>query len=118
MGGARSLAACLEAAEREAQSRVVALPIPAVRSPVNGTAHRLNPVFTEGQSNACPCCNGRAWHVGRITAECAACEAVLPIAPLAGVLPASPANRAEWNSARAACSGLGAGNISDRSLRK
>ena len=70
-----------------------------------GTAYRLKPVFTEGREDICPCCNGRAWHVGRITAECAACEAALPIARLGGVLPASPANRADWNSARAAMAG-------------
>jgi hypothetical protein len=79
MGGVRTLAACLKAAERDAVSRVVPFSSPAARGPVYGSAHRLKPVFTEGQGNACPCCNARAWHVGRITAECAACETVLPI---------------------------------------
>jgi hypothetical protein len=79
MGGVRSMAACLKAAERDNAPRVVPFPSPAARGPVYGSAHKLKPVFTDDHANACPCCNSRAWHVGRITAECAACETVLPI---------------------------------------
>ncbi len=81
MSGVRTLHACLQAA-------IIAFPAPAQRGPVYGSAHRLKPVFTEGQANVCPCCNGRSWHVGRITAECAVCEEVLPIVRIAGHLPA------------------------------
>jgi hypothetical protein len=86
MGGAITVVACLKAAEREARSSVVAFPIPAARGPVYGTAHKLKPVFTDGHVNVCSCCNSRAWHVGRITAECAVCEAVLPIVRAASFL--------------------------------
>ncbi len=79
MGGVRTMAACMEAAERAARSSVVAFPIPAARVPVYGTAPRLNPVFIEGHGDACPSCNIRAWYVGRVTAECAACGTVLPV---------------------------------------
>ena len=48
-------------------------------APVYGSASRLNPVFTPGRENSCPCCNARAWHVGRTTAECARCGSPLLI---------------------------------------
>jgi hypothetical protein len=83
MSGVRTMHACLEAAERDVKSRVIPIrpPISSDRfaGPVYGTAHRLNPVFIEGQPMACPCCHASAWNVGRITAECAACETVLPV---------------------------------------
>lgn len=82
MSGLRSFHACLKAAERDLTSRVVPFRTP-VAKPVYGAAHRLNPVFVEDRENTCPCCHARAWHVGRTTAECAACETVLPIVRLA-----------------------------------
>ena len=81
MNGLRTFHACLEASVRDQRCRVVPIR-PHLAAPaaiVYGAAHRLKPVFTEGLGNACPCCNGRAWHVGRITAECAICETVLPV---------------------------------------
>ena len=43
--------------------------------------HRPAPVlYWPGETNRCPCCGGKAWYVGRITAECAACDAALPLA--------------------------------------
>lgn len=78
MSGVRTMHACLKAAERDVKSRVIPIR-PMIAGPSYGSAHRLNPVFTEGHGNACPSCNARAWRVGRITAECAVCETVLPI---------------------------------------
>ncbi|MFZ5747161.1 MAG: hypothetical protein ACOY45_05825 [Pseudomonadota bacterium] len=40
---------------------------------------------------ACPGCGGTAWHVGRHSAECAACSTALPLAPADG--PRAPAER-------------------------
>lgn len=88
MRGVRTMAACLKAAERDALARVLPFPQPAAPepapalAPAYGSAHRLKPVFTEGRANACPCCNASAWRVGRITAECAVCETVLPTVSL------------------------------------
>ena len=82
MSGIRSFHACLKAAERDAASRIIPFRSPSDRhatAPVYGTAHRLNPVWVEDRENTCPSCHARAWHVGRVTAECAACETVLPI---------------------------------------
>ncbi len=44
-------------------------------------------VYRLGDSNHCPGCARSAWHVGRVTAECAHCGTALPLfAPL----PAEP----------------------------
>ncbi len=40
------------------------------------------PVFIAGSANRCPDCHGEAFHVGRVTAECAGCG--LPLAIIAG----------------------------------
>lgn len=41
-------------------------------------------VYRLGDSNHCPGCARSAWHVGRVTAECAHCGTALPLfAPLA-----------------------------------
>jgi len=45
---------------------------PLVRSPIAP--------YRPGEPNRCPGCGGRSWHVGRTNAECARCEAILPIA--------------------------------------
>lgn len=36
--------------------------------------------YRPGQSNCCPACSGMQWHVGRQSAECAYCDAALPLA--------------------------------------
>lgn len=36
--------------------------------------------YHAGEVNRCPQCNGRAWNVGRFSAECAACHHPLPLA--------------------------------------
>lgn len=36
-------------------------------------------LFYPGEPNHCPRCHGTAWHVGRITAECARCGTPLPL---------------------------------------
>lgn len=52
---------------------LVSPPAPLARS----TAQTL---FRTGHANSCPDCGQSQWFVGRINAECAYCEAVLPIA--------------------------------------
>jgi len=37
-------------------------------------------LYWPGETNRCPCCQGKAWNVGRVTAECAACDHPLPLA--------------------------------------
>lgn len=37
-------------------------------------------LYWPGETNRCPCCGGKAWHVGRTTAQCAACDHALPLA--------------------------------------
>lgn len=39
------------------------------------------PVYRPGQVNPCPGCGRSQWIVGRTSAECAFCEALLPLAP-------------------------------------
>lgn len=36
--------------------------------------------YHEGETNRCPQCQHKAWHVGRSTAECAHCGHPLPLA--------------------------------------
>lgn len=36
--------------------------------------------YHPGELNRCPQCNGKAWHVGRVTAECSNCGHPLPLA--------------------------------------
>lgn len=35
--------------------------------------------YRPGRSTPCPSCGARQWVVGRVVAECAACDTVLPI---------------------------------------
>ena len=51
---------------------------PALAAQLAARAYR--PVYRTGEPNRCPGCGRSHWHVGRIHAECAFCEAVLPIA--------------------------------------
>lgn len=37
--------------------------------------------YQRGGANRCPHCSATAFHVGRVTAECASCGNALPIAP-------------------------------------
>jgi len=36
--------------------------------------------YHEGESNRCPQCGNKSWHVGRTTAECGRCGHPLPLA--------------------------------------
>lgn len=46
---------------------------------------RIAPLlYWPGEANRCPACGGKAWHVGRVTAECAACHHPLPLAQQPG----------------------------------
>jgi hypothetical protein len=50
---------------------------------MNAPATLIRPapvLYWPGETNRCPCCGGKAWHVGRVTAECAACDHPLPLA--------------------------------------
>ncbi len=46
--------------------------------------HAARPIeagaYRPGQDNRCASCGGTHWHVGRITAECAACGEVMMLA--------------------------------------
>ena len=50
-------------------------------APMNNPAPLL---YWPGETNRCPCCGAKAWHVGRTTAECAACDHALPLAHAPG----------------------------------
>lgn len=54
------------------------------------SARGYHAIFRRGEVNRCPGCQGRSWHVGRISAECAACGTALDLAEGA-VLTVSPA---------------------------
>lgn len=42
---------------------------------------RLAPLcYHEGETNRCPQCGNKGWHVGRVTAECSHCGHPLPLA--------------------------------------
>ena len=54
---------------------------------MNAQTSMLRPapvLYWPGETNRCPCCGGKAWNVGRVTAECAACDAPLPLAQAPG----------------------------------
>ncbi|MDM7956933.1 hypothetical protein [Blastomonas sp.] len=51
-------------------------------------AHRIAgrgfmPLYHLGDTNHCPGCGGKSWHVGRMSAECATCETAIPLANVA-----------------------------------
>jgi hypothetical protein len=83
MTGIRTLAACLASVETADKptigSSVVPFRQPREIAGFYGVNCNLSPLFVAGRVNACPACNKRSWHVGRITAECASCGTVLPI---------------------------------------
>jgi hypothetical protein len=35
--------------------------------------------YRQAETNHCPGCGGRAWHVGRQSAECARCGTAIPL---------------------------------------
>lgn len=41
------------------------------------------PLYHAGDTNHCPGCGGKSWHVGRMSAECATCETAIPLADVA-----------------------------------
>jgi uncharacterized protein (DUF983 family) len=42
---------------------------------------RIAPLcYHEGETNRCPQCGNKGWHVGRVTAECGHCGHPLPLA--------------------------------------
>lgn len=40
----------------------------------------IHSYYHQGRKMACPDCGGSQWIVGRVVAECARCETVLPLA--------------------------------------
>ena len=64
---------------RRAKLKLVdAAPRPTLADRLSERAYR--PTYRPGEAMRCPACGSRAWNVGRVTAECSGCEAVLPIA--------------------------------------
>jgi hypothetical protein len=49
-------------------------------SPIGTGVFAINPQYREGQKMPCPDCGGNQWIVGRVVAECARCEMLLPLA--------------------------------------
>lgn len=49
-------------------------------SPVEPAIFAINPQYRQGQKMPCPDCGGNQWIVGRVVAECARCETLLPLA--------------------------------------
>lgn len=45
------------------------------------TAAIATPSYRPGHANSCPDCGQSQWLVGRVAAECAHCDTVLPLAP-------------------------------------
>jgi uncharacterized protein (DUF983 family) len=63
---------------------------------VNAPATLIRPAplcYHEGEVNRCPQCTNKAWHVGRVTAECSHCGHPLPLAQ--AVISGAPAEQAE-----------------------
>lgn len=56
-----------------------ALVHPTLATTLASRAYR--PHYRPGEVNRCPGCGRSQWHVGRLSAECAFCEAVVPLAP-------------------------------------
>ncbi|MEZ5655208.1 MAG: hypothetical protein R3E04_04880 [Sphingobium sp.] len=48
------------------------------------TAARFAVLYRGDSENFCPCCGRRQWIIGRLTAECAFCDAALPLDHIAG----------------------------------
>lgn len=42
-------------------------------------------LYRPGESSRCPCCGRKQWIVGRLMAECAHCEAALPLDQVHGI---------------------------------
>ncbi|WP_420145009.1 hypothetical protein [Sphingobium sp.] len=42
----------------------------------------INPQYHLGKNMPCPDCGGSHWIVGRVVAECARCETLLPLAAM------------------------------------
>ncbi len=42
-------------------------------------------LYHPGEVSRCPCCGQRQWIIGRLMAECAHCEAALPLDQVHGV---------------------------------
>jgi hypothetical protein len=42
-------------------------------------------LYHPGEISRCPCCGQRQWIIGRLMAECAHCEAALPLDQVHGV---------------------------------
>lgn len=56
-------------------------------------------LYWPGETNRCPCCGGKAWTVGRASAECAACDLPLPLAHDPESAPASWEQRSKQDTA-------------------
>lgn len=72
-----------ERASEAPEGCVIVLPSAAFNTPIHvpilAQTRGYGVVYHAGDSNRCPSCHGRSWHVGRTTAECATCHTALPI---------------------------------------
>ncbi len=56
---------------------------------IHGAMKRYSFMYHIGETNHCPGCGHRHWHIGRATAECANCQTALPLADVSST-PARP----------------------------
>lgn len=49
-------------------------------SPVAEAQRGFRPLYYTDTVNHCPGCGHSAWHIGRVSAECAHCETAIPLA--------------------------------------
>ena len=59
--------------------RVVTADPPPIVHPHDPSRRGLVVQYHAGEVNHCPGCGRRAWHVGRLSAECAFCGTALPL---------------------------------------
>lgn len=52
-------------------------------SPIAKAQRGFRPLYHADTVNHCPGCGQTAWHIGRISAQCAHCETAIPLAHIA-----------------------------------
>lgn len=67
-----------------ATAKIIAFPAPAKEPCIDPDRRGLIPLYYLGEANRCPGCMGRAWIVGRLSAECSGCGTALEFATSRG----------------------------------